>query len=90
MFLHSWHHSSRMATSRRTAMKQLTMAGAGLAMMRTAIWGRQSTVTVAGRPVEIVVQAISPSTVRVRVLPIVNGRPHRYAWCSKESHSTSS
>lgn len=62
-----------MAVSRRVAIKQLVAAGAGVAMAPTIIRG-QSTITIAGRPVEIVVVPISRSTVRISVRPLTNGK----------------
>jgi alpha-glucosidase (family GH31 glycosyl hydrolase) len=63
-----------MATSRRSALKQLAMAGTGLAMAPALVWGRQSPITVAGRPVEIAIAPVSASTVRITVKPIVDGK----------------
>ena len=55
-------------------MKQLGKAGAGIVMARGIFQGRITNIVVAGKPVEIVVASLSPSTVRLTVLPIDNGR----------------
>jgi alpha-glucosidase len=63
-----------MPVSRRAALKQLTAAGAGLAIAPAIVRG-QSPIFAAGRPVEIAIVPISRSTVRISVRPIVNGAP---------------
>ena len=53
----------------------MTAAGAGLAFGTTIIRGQDGDITIGGTPVEIAVSSISPSTVRIRVLPIAGGKP---------------
>lgn len=61
--------------SRRDVLKQLGTAGAGVMLGGGIIRGQSGDIVVAGRPVEIVVSSLSPSTVRIRVLPIQGGHP---------------
>jgi alpha-glucosidase/alpha-D-xyloside xylohydrolase len=56
--------------SRRDALRQLGTAGAGIAFGSGILRGRAAPVTVAGRPVEVVISSISPATVRISLLPI--------------------
>ncbi|MGD0309143.1 MAG: TIM-barrel domain-containing protein [Acidobacteriota bacterium] len=60
--------------SRREALEQLGRASAGILLARGAFQGRITNIVVAGKPVEIVVASLSPSTVRLTVLPIDSGR----------------
>jgi alpha-glucosidase (family GH31 glycosyl hydrolase) len=60
--------------SRREALKRIGTASAGIMLARGIIRGQSSDIVVAGKPVEIVVSALSPSTVRLTVLPIDSGR----------------
>src|SRR5687768_4943179 len=55
---------------RREAVKQLTLAGAGLACSGGIIRGQTTPIVVNGKPVEIVVASVSPQTVRLTVMPI--------------------
>jgi alpha-glucosidase/alpha-D-xyloside xylohydrolase len=55
--------------SRRDAVKRLAAAGAG-AVLAPCILRGQSPIVVAGRPVEIAVASVSPSTVRITVAPV--------------------
>src|SRR5687768_12752509 len=59
--------------ARRDALKQLTLAGAGVAFSGGIIRGRSAAIVVNGRPVEIVVASVSPTTVRISVVPIDGG-----------------
>ncbi|MPY89981.1 MAG: DUF5110 domain-containing protein [Luteitalea sp.] len=61
--------------SRREALKQLGTAGAGVVLARGIIRGQDADIIVAGRPVEIAVFSLSPSTVRITVRPLEGGRP---------------
>ena len=61
-----------MSLTRRAALKHL---GAGLVLARGVIRGQSAGIIVNGKPVEIVVSSLSPSTVRLSVLPIEGGRP---------------
>ena len=61
--------------SRRQALKDLTVAGAGFAISGGIIRGQGSDILVAGKPVEIAVSSVSPATVRITVRPIVDGVP---------------
>lgn len=56
--------------SRREVLKQLGSAGAGVVVSGGILRGQSSPITVAGQPVEIAVASVSPSTVRITVLPI--------------------
>jgi alpha-glucosidase/alpha-D-xyloside xylohydrolase len=60
--------------SRRDALKQMGVAGAGLAFAGRIRVG-SAPITIAGRPVEIGVWSLSPTTVRVTVRPLVEGQP---------------
>jgi len=62
--------------SRRNALRQLGAAGAGILLGRGIIRGQSAGITVAGKPVEIVVSTLSPATVRITVMPIAGGRPN--------------
>ncbi|KPK77543.1 MAG: hypothetical protein AMJ79_02820 [Phycisphaerae bacterium SM23_30] len=65
-----------MLLSRREALKRFGTAGAGIILASSNItFGRSENITIAGKPVEIVVSTLSPLTVRIMVLPIENGRP---------------
>ncbi len=55
---------------RRDAIKQLTLAGAGLAFSGGIIRGQGKPIVINGKPVEIVVAAVSPTTVRITLLPL--------------------
>jgi alpha-glucosidase len=59
--------------TRRDALKQISTATAGAALSGGIIRGRTSDIVIGGRPVEIVVSALSPATVRINVLPITGG-----------------
>ena len=61
--------------TRRQALKDLGVAGAGLAFSGGAIRGQGAGIMVAGKPVEIAVSSVSPSTVRITVRPVVDGTP---------------
>src|SRR5262245_24991102 len=60
--------------SRREVLKRIGKATAGLALAGGVIRGQGTDIQVAGKPVEIVVAAVSPTTVRISVLPIEGGR----------------
>ena len=55
--------------SRRDAVKQLAGATAGVVLAGGTIRGQSDAIVVAGKPVEIVVSSVSPSTVRITALP---------------------
>jgi len=61
--------------SRRQALKDLGIAGAGLAISGGIIRGQAADIIVAGQPVEIAVSSVSPDTVRITVRPIVADVP---------------
>ena len=61
--------------SRRDALKQLGVVGAGLALNGRTLRGRFQDIVVAGRPVELTVTSLSPSTVRLTLRPIQGGDP---------------
>ncbi len=60
--------------SRREVLKRLGAAGAAAILATDVIAGEPEGVTIAGKPVEIVVSTLSPLTVRLTVLPIESGR----------------
>src|SRR6188474_491712 len=64
-----------MAVTRREALSRLAVAGAGTMLAPSMIRGQKAPIMVARRPVEIAVRTISDSTIRITVLPIVNGKP---------------
>jgi alpha-glucosidase len=55
--------------TRREAIKHIGAAGAGLVLAPRLIRGRWMDITIAGRPVEIVISTVSRTTVRLTVLP---------------------
>ena len=61
--------------TRRAALKQISAAGAGVLVSRGVIRGQGGDIVVGGQPVEIAVASLSPSTVRISVLPIVGSTP---------------
>ena len=61
--------------SRREMLKQLGAAGASLAFSGGVIRGQSGDIVIAGRPVEIVVSSVGAATVRITVLPLVDGKP---------------
>jgi len=60
--------------ARRDALKQLGLAGAGLAFSGGVLRGQTAAITINGKPVEIIVAAVSPITARITVMPITGGR----------------
>ncbi len=56
--------------SRRERAETLGCAGAGVAFRGGILRGQPSPIVIAGRPVEIAVLAVSPSTVRITALPL--------------------
>ncbi len=63
------------SVTRRAALKQLGSAGAGLALGGGLFRGQASAITIAGQAVEVAVSSLSPTTVRIAVVPIEGGRP---------------
>ena len=61
--------------TRRAALKQISVAGAGVLVSRGIIRGQGTDITIGGQPVEIAVASLSPSTVRISVLPIAGSAP---------------
>ena len=62
------------SVSRREALKQLGVVGAGLAIgRRQFLRGEAKDIVIAGLPVEISVASLSPTTARITVQPIHNG-----------------
>src|SRR5262245_43578923 len=61
--------------SRRELLEQAGKAGAGILLAGRVLRGQSSDITVAGQPVEIIVRSVSPSTVRISVVPIAGGAP---------------
>ena len=79
--------------TRRAALKQISVAGAGVLVSRGIIRGQGTDITIGGQPVEIAVASLSPSTVRISVLPVAGTRQpscHKMAaWCSRRQPSAS-
>jgi alpha-glucosidase/alpha-D-xyloside xylohydrolase len=61
--------------TRRDAIKQLGVAGAGFVLAPAVIRGQGADLTVAGAPVEIAISSVSNSTARITVMPISGGQP---------------
>jgi alpha-glucosidase/alpha-D-xyloside xylohydrolase len=61
--------------TRRQAIKQLGVAGAGVLLKPVILRGQATPIVVAGTPVEIVISSVSPSTVRLMALPISGDQP---------------
>ncbi len=59
--------SSRL--SRREALKQIGEAGVGTVLASVVVSGQPAPIIVAGRPIDIVIASVSPSTVRVTMVP---------------------
>jgi alpha-glucosidase (family GH31 glycosyl hydrolase) len=59
--------------TRREALKQIGVVGSTITLAPGIIRSLASDITIAGRAVEIVVTSISPTTVRISLLPIENG-----------------
>src|SRR5918993_1135328 len=57
-------------TSRRTALKQKGMAGVAAVRPGGVFRGRSAPITIAGKPVEIAVAVVTPSTIRITVMPL--------------------
>jgi len=58
------------SVSRRHALNRLGAVGAGVAFSGAFPRGQARSITVAGKPAEVVVASVSPSTVRITVFPI--------------------
>jgi alpha-glucosidase (family GH31 glycosyl hydrolase) len=65
--------------SRRDALKQLGATSAVLGRAKAVIRGHRGEITIAGKPVEIAIATVSPSTVRITVRPLRDGRPEPLA-----------
>ena len=61
--------------TRRDALKQITTAGAGMSSSRGIIRGQAPGILIGGKPVEISVSSLSPSTVRITLLPLEASAP---------------
>jgi alpha-glucosidase (family GH31 glycosyl hydrolase) len=61
--------------TRRDVLKQLGIAGAGLALTPTIIRGQGTDLMAGGLPVEIAVSSVTPNTVRITLQPIASGQP---------------
>jgi hypothetical protein len=57
-------------TTRRKALKELGAAGVGLAAVPVVLRGQDTSITVAGQPIEIIVSSVSPTTVRLTAAPL--------------------
>jgi alpha-glucosidase/alpha-D-xyloside xylohydrolase len=56
--------------SRREVLKQLGSAGAGVVLAGGVLRGQAAPITIGGQPVEIQVASVSPSTVRITIVPV--------------------
>src|SRR5580692_11574710 len=65
----------RKSFSRREALKGAATAGAGALLVPGLVYPQDSSIQVAGRPVEITLTAATPQTVRITIQPIENGQP---------------
>ena len=63
-------HRMSEPVSRRAALQLIGAAGAGAVLSGRFVRGQSRPILVAGKAVEIVVASISPSTVRITVLPL--------------------
>ena len=61
--------------TRRDVLKQLGIAGAGIALTPTVIRGQGADLMVGGQPVEIAVSSLSAATVRITLQAIAGGQP---------------
>jgi alpha-glucosidase/alpha-D-xyloside xylohydrolase len=59
--------------TRRDALKQIGAASAAAALGGGVIRGQAAPIVVSGKPVEIVVSAVSPATVRITAVPVDGG-----------------
>ena len=64
----------RTRVSRRDALKHIGVAGAAAALTPRLLF-QTGPITVNGRPVEVSVISIGPSTVRLLITPLVDGNP---------------
>src|SRR5688500_1173611 len=62
-----------MVPTRRDALKQIAAAGIVCAVSSGAVWGQDSSITIAGRPVQVAIASVSLSTVRITISPLVSG-----------------
>ncbi len=62
-----------MVPTRRDALKQIAAAGIGCAVSPGVVWGQDASIAIAGRPVQIAIASVSPSTVRITISPLVSG-----------------
>jgi hypothetical protein len=60
--------------SRREVLRRFGKATAGLALTGGVIRGQGTDIVVAGNPVEIAISSVSPTTVRITVIPIEGSR----------------
>src|ERR1039457_1585035 len=61
--------------TRREAIKQIAAASAGALVAPALLRGQGADIIIAGQPVTIAVSSVSPATVRITALPIVDGKP---------------
>jgi alpha-glucosidase/alpha-D-xyloside xylohydrolase len=61
--------------NRREALKHLSSLGTGVLLARATIRGAAADITIGGKPVEIIVTSLSPTTIRIGVVPLENGKP---------------
>ena len=62
-----------MVPTRRDALKQIAAAGIGCAVSPGVVWGQDASIAIAGRPAQIAIASVSPSTVRITISPLVSG-----------------
>ncbi|MCI0392456.1 MAG: DUF5110 domain-containing protein [Acidobacteria bacterium] len=61
--------------SRREALKNISSAGVAALLNAKSSTSQDAAIRIAGQPVEISVSSVSPETVRLSIVPIVNGQP---------------
>ena len=62
-----------MVPTRRDALKHIAAAGIGCAASPGVVWGQDASIAIAGRPAQIAIASVSPSTVRITISPLVSG-----------------
>src|SRR5262249_48434017 len=61
--------------SRREALKSIGSAGVAALLDPQSLKGQEAAIRIAGQPVEIVISPVTAVTVRLSIVPIINGRP---------------
>src|SRR5262250_3817057 len=61
--------------SRRKALKGIGSAGVVALLDAQSLTAQEAAIRIAGQPVEIVISMVSAETLRLSIVPIVNGKP---------------